>query len=109
MRRYWWFVWVKVAVLAVALFFAYQYVRDYVDELLSPYLIEAPEEAAPSEDLEDSEDEGNKVDQLMGWVEEKLDVQINYEDLIFDYANDYAQKMIEQSDDERSVETSKKP
>lgn len=99
MRRYWWFVWVKVAVLAVALFFAYRYVHGVVDDLLSPYLLEESQEE-PSADDENE----NKVDQLMGWVEDKLDVKIDYENLIFDYANDYAQKMIEQSEEERTVE-----
>ncbi len=99
MRRYWWFVWVKVAVLAVALFFAYRHVHGVVDDLLSPYLLEESQE----EPTVDDENE-NKVDQLMGWVEDKLDVKIDYENLIFDYANDYAQKMIEQSEEERTVE-----
>lgn len=105
MRRYWWFVWVKVAVLAVALFFAYRFVHGYVDDLLSPYLIEEPQETAPSED----DTEENKVDALMGWVEDKLDVQINYEDLIFDYANEYAQKMIEESEQERDITAETNP
>lgn len=98
MRRYWWFVWVKVAVLAVTLFFAYRYVHGVVDDLLSPYLLEESQE----ESTVDDENE-NKVDQLMGWVEDKLDVKIDYENLIFDYASDYAQKMIEQSEEERTV------
>lgn len=98
MRRYWWFVWVKVAVLAVALFFAYRYVHGIVDDLLSPYLLEESQREAATDDEEE-----NKVDQLMGWVEDKLDVRIDYENLIFDYANDYAQEMIRQSEEERTV------
>ncbi len=100
MRRYWWFVWVKVAVLAVALFIAYRFVSSQVNDMLSPYLIDEPTEAVVEED-----GEPNPVDKLMGWVERKLDVQINYEDLIFDYANEYAQKMMEESDEERNVIT----
>ena len=38
MRRNWWFVWVEVGVLAIALLVSYQIVKGKIDGLLSPYL-----------------------------------------------------------------------
>lgn len=104
MRRYWWFVWVKVAVLAVILLVGYFAVKSTVNALIEPYVLETPRETVsePS-DGEAEEEEANIVDRVMGWVENVLDVQLDYESMIFDYANDYAKEMIEQSDDERNL------
>lgn len=80
MGRYWWLTWVKVA--AVLLVFAvligigyYQLKRAFSD-----YLIEAPE--------------GTPIYR-----------KIDYENLVFDMANDYVEKMVEESEQERNAIT----
>lgn len=94
MRRCWWTVWIEVAIVAVVLFMAYSYVENKIDELVSPYLIEEDEIGERSDNL---------IAELVGKVEEKLGIRIDYENMIFDYANEYAQTMIEESAKERNA------
>lgn len=121
MRKYWWTVWIKVAVIALVLFVAYQYVSDQIEDLVSPYLIEQseeellateevseeaeePSENESEEDTEKSKEEDeNLVMSLLGKIEEAFNVKIDFENMIFDYANEYAQQMMEQSHEERDI------
>lgn len=96
MRRCWWTVWIEVGLMAVLLFFAYNFVSDQVRELFSPYLIE-------EDQIGDRTD--NAIKELVEKAEEKLKIRIDYENMIFDYANKYAQTMMEQSHEERSVQS----
>lgn len=105
MRRYWWTVWIKVAILAVAVFVAFNAAKKIVVNLLDPYVLgeisqDAAEETTAPEDGE--EGKTDLVQTLVGKVENTLGVRLDYENLIFDYANEYAQNMMEQSDEERS-------
>ena len=95
MRRNWWFVWVEVAVLAVVLFVSYKLVTAKVDSLLSPYLAGEIEQPAVTEATEE-EPNMNKAESIVG-------KKINYEDLIFDYANAYAKEMMAESEKERNA------
>ncbi len=97
MGRYWWTVWIKVAILAVVLLVAFNFAKGIVTDLFEPYLLEEPAEAEV-----DSED-SDLVKQIFGKIEEKFDVHIDYENMIFKYANEYAQTMMEQSVEERNV------
>ncbi len=101
MGRYWWTVWIKVAILAVALVFAFQFVKGIVSDLFEPYLLEE------SVDAETDTEDSDLVKQLVGKVEKVFGVHIDYENMIFDYANGYAQTMMEQSENERNVIESK--
>lgn len=122
MSRYWWTVWIKVAVLAVVLILAYTAVSKYVKNTFEPYLLDntatvetAPEQSGDSdkepndgdatEDGEkDAEQSGSdSIKSIMEKLEGKLGVYIDYERFIFDYANDYAQRMMEESKDERNI------
>ena len=96
MRKFWWIVLIEVAIMAVLLFCGYKYVTGMVRDLVSPYLIEEEEVGERSDNL---------IKQIVEKVEEKLEVRIDYENLIFDYANDYAGKMMEQSKEERNFKT----
>ncbi len=100
MRRNWWFVWVEVAVLAVALLVSYKLVMAKVDGLLSPYLAGEIEQPAVTEA---TEEEPNIVDKIMSKAESIVGKKINYEDLIFDYANAYAKEMMAESEKERNA------
>ncbi len=97
MERYWWTVWIKVAVLGAALFLAFHYAKGLVNDLFEPYLLE---DSAVAESEEEASD---PIRQIVGKIEETFDVHIDYENMIFDYANEYAQTMMEQSVEERSV------
>ena len=99
MGKYWWTVWIKVAVLAAVLLGAYLYAKDYVTDMFEPYLLEEPAVTEPTDETE----EPNIVEKLVGKVESVVDVRINYEDMIFDYANGYAKQMMEDSQAERNV------
>lgn len=92
MRKFWWFVWIEVAVVALVLFMGYKYVTGMVDELVAPYLIEEDQVGERSDNL---------IKQIVEKVEEKLEIRIDYENMIFDYANKYADTMMEQSQEER--------
>lgn len=96
MRQGWWTVWIKVAILALVLFSGYKYVTGMVQDLVSPYLIEEDEIGERSDNL---------IKKVVEKVEEKLKIRIDYENMIFDYANDYADKMMEQSQEERQFLT----
>ncbi len=95
MRRCWWTVWIEVAIVAVLLFFGYKYVTGMVHDLVSPYLIEEEQVGERSD---------NMIKKIVEKIEDKLDVRFDYENMIFDYANDYAGKMMEQSREERQFE-----
>ncbi len=97
MGRYWWTVWIKVAILAVALVFAFNFVKGIVVDLFEPYLLEE------SVDAEADTEDSDLVKQLVGKVEQAFGVHIDYENMIFDYANGYAQTMMEQSEEERNI------
>ena len=100
MRRFWWTVWIKVAVLAIILLIGYNYATDKIDEMISPYLIEQTQTAE-----EETESPDNLVMKILGKVEEALDVKIDFENLIFDYANEFALDLKEQSQEERNAIT----
>lgn len=96
MRRCWWTVWIEVAILAALLFLGFRFVSDQVQMLLDPYLIEEDE-------IGDRTD--NVIKDLVEKAEEKLNIRIDYENMIFDYANGYAKTMMEQSHEERNMES----
>ena len=106
MGKYWWTVWIKVAVLAAVLLGAYLYVKDYVTDLFEPYLLEEPAVTEPTDvnaEPTDETEEANIVEELVGKVEDAFDVRINYEDMIFDDANGYGNQMMEDCRAERNV------
>ena len=105
MRRYWWTVWIKVAVLAVVLLIGYFAVKRYVYSYFEPYVIEDSSAAEEPEVGEDSD----PVKAIFEKVEDKLGFRFRYEDMIFDYANDYAKDLMEDSVKERSVITEPLP
>lgn len=90
--------------MTVVLILAYNFVSNQVEELFSPYLIEEettePVLQEPTE--EEEETEGNLVMDLLGKVEDAFGVKIDFENMIFDYANEYALEMKEQSEEERN-------
>ena len=96
MRRCWWTVWIWVAVMAVLLFSGYKFAMGMVRDLVSPYIIEEEQVGERSD---------NKIKEIMEKIEAKLGVRFDYESLIFDYANDYAGKMIAKSREERKFES----
>lgn len=79
MGRYWWITWIKVGVALVFAGVLILVARHEVNKRLSKYAIEAPAENAK--------------------FYEKLDL----ENLVFDFANSYAQQAMEESDAERNV------
>ncbi len=103
MRKYWWTVWIKVAVLAVVLILAYNFVSNQIEEMFSPYLIEETTEETSDAELEEpAEEDENLVMSILSKIEDAFGVKIDFENLIFDYANEYAQAMKEQSEEERN-------
>ncbi len=92
MRRLWWTVWIEVAIVAFLLYTGYDFARDKVQEYVSPYLIEEDEVGERSDNI---------VTRIVEAVEEKLGIRLNYEDMIFDYANEFALTLKEQSEEER--------
>lgn len=96
MRRCWWTVWIEVAVMAVILIVAYHFVTGMVRDLVSPYIIEEEQVGERSD---------NMIKEIMESVEDKLNVRIDYENMIFDYANDYAGTMMDQSHEERQFQS----
>ena len=93
MRRFWWTTWIKVAAVAAVLLVAFFFGKSKLDHILSPY----ESDGSPEQLTEDA----NIIDKTMYWVEKTLGKKLNYEDLIFDYANDYAQKMMTESKQSR--------
>ena len=100
MRRYWWTVWIKVAVLAVVLLIGYKYVSNKIEDIVSPYLIEETQTTEDETTEGSANSSKNPVMSILGKIEEMFDVKIDFENLIFDYANEYAMDMKEQSHDE---------
>ena len=92
MRRLWWTVWIEVAIVAFLLYTGFDYVRDKVQEYVSPYLIEEEEVGERSDNI---------VTQLVEMVEDKFSIRLNYEDMIFDYANEFALTLMDLSEEER--------
>ena len=82
--------------MALLLFFGYQYVAGMVEDIVSPYVIEEDEVGERSDNL---------IKEIVEKVEDKLDLHFDYENLIFDYANDYADKMMQESKEERQFQT----
>lgn len=101
MRRYWWTVWIKVAVLAIVLLVGFFAAKKYVKGFFEPYLIEESDSAGEPEVAEDSD----PVKAIFEKVEDKLGFRFRYEDMIFDYANDFAKDMMEDSEAERNAIT----
>ena len=100
MRRFWWTVWIKVAVVALLLIMGYRYASNKIEEIVSPYLIE--ETQTVEEDGSNNKTGGNLVMDMLGKIEESFGVKIDFENLIFDFANDFAMDMKEQSEQERN-------
>ncbi|MBQ6430978.1 MAG: hypothetical protein IJJ99_03770 [Oscillospiraceae bacterium] len=100
MRRYWWTVWIKVAVLAIVLLIGFFAAKKYVRGFFEPYLIE--EEDTVEEEPEVAED-SDPVKAIFGKVQDKLGFRFRYEDMIFDYANGFAKDMMEDSEAERNA------
>lgn len=106
MGRYWWTVWIKVAILAVVLLLAVQAVRGVVTDAIAPYLLDTPvvEQPSTEEPPEDGEvEDSDLVASIMGKVQGFLGVNIDYEQFIYDFANGYAQQMMEDSDNEHNT------
>ncbi len=101
MRRYWWTVWIKVAILAVVLLVGFFAVKKYVYGFFEPYVIED----SSTEEEPEVEQGSDPVKAIFEKVEDKLGFRFRYEDMIFDYANDYAKDMMEDSVAERSAIT----
>lgn len=99
MRRYWWTVWIKVAVLAVVLLVAFFAVKNYIHGFFEPYLLEESSAVQETEPAEGSD----PVKAIFEKVQDKLGFRFRYEDMIFDYANDFAQSMMEDSEAERNA------
>ncbi len=95
MHRTWWFTWIKVAVLAIALFIVFRAGYGVVQGMLSPYLTEIAANEEPKQP-----DQDNIVTKLVDRAQNLFHVEIDYENLIFDYANEYALKMMEESNEE---------
>ena len=103
MRRYWWTVWIKVAILAVVLLVGYFAVKRYVYSFFEPYVIE---ESSAAEEPEPEIAEGSDpVKAIFEKVEDKLGFRFRYEDMIFDYANGFAKDIMADSEAERNVIT----
>ncbi len=99
MRRYWWTVWIKVAVLAIVLLIGFFAAKKYVRGFFEPYLLE--DESAEEEP--EVADDSDPVKAIFGKVQDKLGFRFRYEDMIFDYANGFAKDMMEDSVEERNV------
>lgn len=105
MERFWWLTWVKVGVLALALTLVVSFGYHKLRDMFEPYLIDEPaasESAEPTEEpQEDAEKSKNPVELVSGFIRKTFKVQVDFESMIFDYANDYVQKMMEESEQER--------
>ena len=96
MTKRWWTVWIKVGIMAVLLVLAFNFVKDTVRQYLDPYIIEEDEVGERTD---------NVIKEIMEKLEEKLNIRVDYENMIFDYANGYAKTMMEQSHEDRNMET----
>lgn len=112
MRRYWWTVWIKVAVVAAVLFVGYHFASNKIEELISPYILDEPEVSVStlseepettvlpnaSEPPEEGINKKNLLTTVLNKFQDVIGVRLDFENLIFDYANEYAQQMKEESD-----------
>ena len=105
MRRFWWTVWIKVAVLAIILLIGYNYASNKIEDMVSPYLIEESQTAEEETADSSGDKNGNLLTSILNKIEEVLEVKIDFENLIFDYANEYAMDLKEQSQNDRNVIT----
>ena len=80
MGRYWWITWIKVGIALLFAAVLFLIVRHEVNKRLSVYSVDATEGA-------------------------KFYEKYDYEDIIFDFANYYAQQVMEESDAERNAIT----
>ncbi|MBR4308520.1 MAG: hypothetical protein IKT58_02890 [Oscillospiraceae bacterium] len=96
MRKYWWTVWIEVGIMAVLLILMYNFAVGTVRQYLSPYIIEEEEVGERTD---------NAIKDIMEKVEDKMKIRVDYENMIFDYANEYAQNMMKQSHEERNMES----
>ncbi len=103
MYKNWWFVWVKVGVLALVLLLAFNFVRGKVNDLVSPYLLSEPAATEPSDSGE--EEDADIIDKVTGMLNRVFDAEIDLENLIFDYANEYARRMVDRSYADRTVDS----
>lgn len=111
MERFWWFTWVKVGILALVLILAVSFGYHKLVDLFEPYLLEESPETTQTEptettspdesDEESGETKKNPVELVSDFVQNTFKMQVDFESMIFDYANDYAQKMMEESEEER--------
>lgn len=125
MSRFWWLVWVKVAVLALVLYLGYNAVSEKVTELFAPYILEetestestseieleVPEATEPGGEGEEVEEEVEEeeagidgaglLQKVASKVEDLFGVKIDYENMLFDVADAYTQKIIAEADEER--------
>lgn len=99
MRRFWWTVWIKVAILAAVLLVGFFAAKKYIYSFFEPYLIEESSTVEEPEVAEDSD----PVKAIFEKVENKLGFRFRYEDMIFDYANDFAKDMMEDSEAEHNA------
>lgn len=78
MGRYWWLTWLKV--IALLIVFAVLFTLGYrkMEKALSGYLIDAPEDA-------------------------KFYERIDLEQLVFDYASDFVDRMEQESEESRTA------
>ena len=80
MGRYWWITWIKVGIALLFAAVLFLVVRHEVNKRLSVYSVDAPEDA-------------------------KFYEKYDSEDIIFEFANYYAQQVMEESDAERNAIT----
>ena len=79
---------------------AYNFVSGIVQETVEPYLLE--EEAQTETEAPAEEADADIVKSLVGRVESVFGIRLDYENFIFEFANDYAQTMMEQSEAEHN-------
>lgn len=101
MRRYWWTVWIKVAILAAVLLVGFFAAKKYINSFFEPYLIDESSTVEEPEIAADSD----PVKAIFEKVEDKLGFRFRYEDMIFDYANDFAKDMMKDSEAEHNAIT----
>lgn len=102
MYRNWWFVWVRVGVLALALFLAFRFCWGKVDDLVSPYLI-GDSQPTVSERADPDSEETDIIGKVTTMLNKVFDAEVDLENLIFDYANEYARRMVDRSYADRTI------
>ncbi len=106
MHRHWWLVWVKVGVLALVLFLGFLFCLRKVNALVAPYLIHDPQPTQSTSESGSSGEGGDIISKVTDLMSKVFKADVDLENLIFDYANEYAHNMIDQSYAERTVEDS---